>query len=60
MADTDQAIKDLAKGLHQLSRAVQSLAQQQGDDEALTLAKRAQNQTRDHLGREGEGATPRE
>jgi hypothetical protein len=54
VADTDQAIKDLAKGLYQLARAVQSLAQQQGDDEALTLAKRAQRQTRDH--REGGGA----
>ena len=42
MADTDQAIKDLAKGLRRLARAVQSLAEQQGDDKALTLAKRAE------------------
>ena len=62
MADTDQAIEDLAKGLRQLARAVQSLAERRGDDTSFSrLAKRAVRQTtRDHVSPEEGGATPRE
>lgn len=39
--DNDQAIQELGQGLWELARAVESLAQTAGDNNALNQARRA-------------------
>jgi hypothetical protein len=44
VADTQRAIRDLAQGLYDLARAVEKLAQNQGNSQAMTLARRAKRE----------------
>ena len=45
---TDSAVRDLAEGLFKLAKAVEALAQEQGNAEAQRLARRARREGNSH------------
>lgn len=48
MSNTEGAVKDLAEGLYQLARAVEQLAQKEGDSQAVNFARRAKRAGSQH------------
>lgn len=48
MGDPERAIKDLAQGLYDLARAVELLAEAQGNQQAVSWARRAKREGNDH------------
>lgn len=48
MTSPERAVKDLADGLYYLAKAVQELAEQQGNDQAEAWARRAKREGQTH------------